>query len=437
MDRETLLSNIYEGRTGLEDVLNNLSPQQMTQPVLSGGWTVKDLIAHLGFWERRALQVFDALRQGQQPDNLTADMTIDELNASVYQQNRAQALPQVQAEELAAYRALLRAVETADPADLFDASRYAWTQGQPFADWIIGNTYGHYAEHIPDLQRVTLEQTTPHPVIEQAGEFIYQHGREIDRARYDYHFAGSISQEDLLNVLAQYQNEDGGFFGLEVDIKASVSNPFATELALNILRWADTPPNAPILQRAVAYLEDTQQEDGAWRFTPEIYQSDLAPWFQGWQWPNLNPSCPLAGLLKQLGVGSNQLHTRVQRLFEQLAAPSDLAGGEYYNAKPYADYLQTGWQFPQADFYRWGVAWWMLRQVSTNPEMDATHWMSFAPRPQSAVAQLLPTDTLQTQLDRLLSERSEDGGWPSPYSPDWRPWNTVQNLLILRAYQRV
>src|SRR5947209_5851471 len=136
--------------------------------------------------------------------------------------------------------------------------------------------------------------------ITRANHFFQHHGRAIDQARFAYHFGSEHSQEALLEALSQYQNSDGGFgHALEVDIKAPDSNPFATELALLICLQAHIPHPHPLLQGAVEYLERTQEETGNWRFSAEIYQHELAPWFQGWQWPNLNPACPLAGLLKE------------------------------------------------------------------------------------------------------------------------------------------
>ena len=56
-------------------------------------------------------------------------------------------------EEKDAYQKLLSAAESATEADLFDPHRFAWMKGQPLAEWIINNTYGHYDEHLTDVLR--------------------------------------------------------------------------------------------------------------------------------------------------------------------------------------------------------------------------------------------------------------------------------------------
>ena len=53
------------------------------------------------------------------------------------------------------YEALLAIAKTAPEEDLFDPQRFAWTEGEPFYNWIAVNTYDHYADHIPDLTQLS------------------------------------------------------------------------------------------------------------------------------------------------------------------------------------------------------------------------------------------------------------------------------------------
>jgi hypothetical protein len=273
--------------------------------------------------------------------------------------------------------------------------------------------------------------------IEKARQFFEHHGRDIDRIRFDYHF-GSASQEALLETLGRYQNPDGGFgHGLEVDIKAPDSNPFATELALLICIQADVPVSHPLLTRTVEYLEQSQFEDGSWRFSEGIYQHELAPWFQGWEFPNLNPACTLAGLLTGLGLGSERLHERVARLFQRLARPEDLLGDEYYGVRPYAYYFLPEHERPQRELYISGVLWWLMRQHAEHKLADASHFFDYVRGPRTYTGRNLPAQVVSEQLDRLGAEQAEDGGWPTPYDEGWRGPFTVQSLLVLKEFNRL
>lgn len=273
--------------------------------------------------------------------------------------------------------------------------------------------------------------------IARAGQFFAQHGRDIDTALFANRFAAG-SPDDVLGVLGRYQNEDGGFgHRLEPDIAAPDSNPFATELALQICLQTDAPRDHPLLRRTVSYLERTQDDDGGWRFTEAVRGHEMAPWFQGWEWPNLNPTCAIAGLLRELGLGSADLHARVDGLFSRLARLEDVAGDQFYGVRPYAYYFLPEWQHPRRDLYLAGVLWWLIRQHLADAVEDGNHFFAYVRAPQTYTARLLPSELLAVRLERLEAEQAADGGWPSPYAEHWRGWTTVQNLLVLRAFGRL
>ena len=272
-------------------------------------------------------------------------------------------------------------------------------------------------------------------VINKARVFLQKNGRDIDQARFDYHF-GELPLDSLLKVLGRYQNPDGGFKGLECDINAPQSNPFAVEIALRICLWANTPAESPLLVKTAVYLENTQDPDGGWRFVPEIYQHKLAPWFQGWEWPNLNPTCPLTGLLLELKLGSRAVINRVQQLFELLEKPDDVTKGDFYSVRPYAIYFISETGNPRQGFYRSEMINWFIQQHELNT-MDNTHFFEYILSPRTYAGEGIPVDILNTRLDLLLAEQANDGGWPSPYDAQWRPWITVNNLLVLREFGRI
>lgn len=274
-------------------------------------------------------------------------------------------------------------------------------------------------------------------ILSKAKLFFENNGRPVDQARFTMHFDGG-SQAAFLIALGAYQNPDGGFgHTLEVDIAAPESQPFATELALQYCLDAGIPASHPLIQKTTFYLEAAQDEDGGWRFRHEIYAQPLAPWFQGWTWPNLNPACTTAGILRQYGLGSARLHRRVLALFEQLANLSEVAEGDFYSVRPYALYFMPEWDHPQREFYLSGLLWWQIRQHLSNKIADTGHWFEYIGSPTSWVGRRIPAVILQDRLDHLEAEQQADGGWPTPYNPLWRGPVTVNNLLILRAFGKI
>jgi hypothetical protein len=149
MNKAELLANIRAGRQQLDVSLARLSEEQWLVPALHGDWSIKDLIAHFGFWEGRIVTLYGQLSRGVEP--AADEPALDDLNAQAYAQNQARTLDEVRREERATYLQLLAIAVNAPDDDLFNPQRFAWTQGQPFAEWIVNNTYGHYEEHQADL----------------------------------------------------------------------------------------------------------------------------------------------------------------------------------------------------------------------------------------------------------------------------------------------
>jgi len=152
MDKTELLNKMRIGRARLDAALAQLTDEQMVEPGLANGWSVKDLLAHFGFWERRIATLFDYLKRSSMPAPGVDDSDVDQLNARVYAENQARPLADIRREEQAAYKTLVALVENASDADLFDPHRFDWTEGDPFVGWIADNTYDHYREHLPALQ---------------------------------------------------------------------------------------------------------------------------------------------------------------------------------------------------------------------------------------------------------------------------------------------
>ena len=161
MDRQALLANMRAGRERLAAALAQMDEARMMEPALYGLWSVKDLLAHIGFWEQYIFNTYRTLQRGDVPDPAPDETSLDAINAWVFAEHRGRPLADVRREEGQAYQALLSLAETAPEDDLFDPHRFAWTQGHPLAELIANNTYEHYDEHLEDLRAWLGE--TGHP----------------------------------------------------------------------------------------------------------------------------------------------------------------------------------------------------------------------------------------------------------------------------------
>lgn len=146
--REDLARRGREAHQQLEALLASLSEEQMAQPGVTDGWSVKDHLAHLTWWGRRVITVLgggadplDAMPGGEKSE--------DEINANVYAANRARSLAEVRTDFEAAHRDMQQLIETIPDETL------AAKEG-----WISGNSDYHYNEHIAMFQAWLARQPT-------------------------------------------------------------------------------------------------------------------------------------------------------------------------------------------------------------------------------------------------------------------------------------
>ncbi|NLA59394.1 MAG: hypothetical protein GX855_10900 [Firmicutes bacterium] len=98
----------------------------------------------------------------------------------------------------------------------------------------------------------------------KAGRWIKRSVRPLEVARWEYTFEGG-PREKVLEILAAYQNEDGGFgHGIEPDFWLPASSPMASWAAACILLEVEAGSDLPMVQSVVDYLCRTQQPTGMW-----------------------------------------------------------------------------------------------------------------------------------------------------------------------------
>lgn len=267
--------------------------------------------------------------------------------------------------------------------------------------------------------------------IERAVAFLDREGRQLDAAWCRVATSQGAGQESALAELARFQNDDGGFgHGLEPDIAAPESNPFAARIALQVCCAIEAPADAPLVRRLLNWLNEHQDEDGGWRLAPAVYEHALAPWFAGWSWPSLNPALDLAGYVARLGLDAPELQQRTLELFADLACVQTIVEGGFYNVLPFAEY--TPWvEHPDHDAYLAALVHQIRTEAEGGAYEDAGHFFEHVGPADGPIARRLPSELVASQLQRLRAEQQADGGWPTPYDVAWRSWTTACNAATL------
>ena len=146
-----LITLIRETSTRMELLLAQLSVAEINQPGAVGVWSVKDVLAHIGFWERYGANIIRDAMRGSTPD-LVADDETERNNASVVAQYYQRSLAAVIADWQQAREDLLEEIEGLADVDLNDPDRFPWSEGRTLLDRLTGNSFGHEQEHIEQIR---------------------------------------------------------------------------------------------------------------------------------------------------------------------------------------------------------------------------------------------------------------------------------------------
>lgn len=152
-----LLQTLRAERDRIEGLLAQLSDEQMEAPNVNGGWSVKDIIAHLTIWERRGTQWIawarESLQTGQVQHAGYSAKDVDRLNAEHYQQNKDRPLQAVLDEFRQVFPALIEQVEAINEDDLDMVVQADWTDHQlvTIRD-VVRWRYWHYRYHVSEIE---------------------------------------------------------------------------------------------------------------------------------------------------------------------------------------------------------------------------------------------------------------------------------------------
>ena len=146
IEKPELLKRIRTDRPQFAALWQQLSDKQMTSiPGPQEDWSVKDLIAHIIWWEDHTMDIVQAILAGDEP-SLVDD--IDETNEQIYNENKTRDLADV----LVALESNMEKIEK-QIANLNDTQINTIRVGKHLLlDYLVGDTFGHYGVHLGDLQ---------------------------------------------------------------------------------------------------------------------------------------------------------------------------------------------------------------------------------------------------------------------------------------------
>jgi len=161
LTREQLLAAMRTARSNWDALLAEIDETRLIEPGVEGDWSLKDIIAHITYFETWAADNVMAFRRGEpQPTAEYKGLDVDEENARVYERLRAKPLDQVLQESRTSFQRSVEVVQGLRDENLYDPE-FTGILNADFTvfDLVAGDTFEHYHDH-SDSVRAWLDRAT-------------------------------------------------------------------------------------------------------------------------------------------------------------------------------------------------------------------------------------------------------------------------------------
>lgn len=142
---------LQQERAKWNTMIDSIGREDMLKLGVVGEWSLKDIIAHITWFER---EMVDLVKAHALVGSELWNLPTDERNAAIYKQVRAQSLDQVLDESEQVHQQLLELLPTLSNEDLTNPGSFP-NMPPDWQPWLIiaQNTYEHYQQHMPDIQK--------------------------------------------------------------------------------------------------------------------------------------------------------------------------------------------------------------------------------------------------------------------------------------------
>jgi hypothetical protein len=140
MTRHELLRRLDDAWQAFKESYAGLSEAALLEPGVTGAWSVKDLIAHVTWWEEEALTHLPLILAGGRPPRYSVTYGgIDAFNAKMTELKRGLSLAEVLRQRDEIHHRLIALVRSAPEIQVTGETR--------FRRRLRLDTYGHYPKH--------------------------------------------------------------------------------------------------------------------------------------------------------------------------------------------------------------------------------------------------------------------------------------------------
>lgn len=168
MTKAKLLEQMRSERARWDDVLSRIPRDWMLVPAINNGWSIKDAIGHIAYYEAWVLNWLEAACHGKVKVASHQDLlTVDERNALVWAAHRERNLDELLLESRQTSDRLYQMVKTIPERDLIEPQRFDryvlpfWGEVLPLWKCIASDSYEHYQEHTASVEQWWQAQRSP------------------------------------------------------------------------------------------------------------------------------------------------------------------------------------------------------------------------------------------------------------------------------------
>lgn len=157
-NKSELITALREIFNRWQELLRDMSADEIIASPLDGGMSVKDILAHLTAWQKRSVaRVEAALNHGepaylQLPPGLDMESEddLDRVNAWIDDMYRDLPWSDIHQEWQDRFLRFLELAEAVPEQDLFEVGKYEWLKEYPLSAVLLGS-FEHHEEHLQPL----------------------------------------------------------------------------------------------------------------------------------------------------------------------------------------------------------------------------------------------------------------------------------------------
>lgn len=154
MKKDELIGALHDVRRQFLEAIAGLDEEALSQPGVTGTWSIRDVIAHLNMWESETVTLLFQARQGQKPTTVHFQpVSDDEQNAKWHEITKERTVPQVLNDFEGVRKQTLRRLGDFRDAELENKGQFPWLKNHSLGELVWDYTGAHEKQHAEMIEQ--------------------------------------------------------------------------------------------------------------------------------------------------------------------------------------------------------------------------------------------------------------------------------------------